>query len=58
MRDPYLYDDVNVLKNLAGIKDAELLRKAEADITEDLVTLMWANEQFDPNHPDTYFEKV
>ena len=33
MRDPYLYDDVNVLKNLAFIKDAELLRKAEADIT-------------------------
>jgi len=26
--------------------------------TEDLVTLMWANEQFDPNHPDTYFEPV
>lgn len=26
--------------------------------TEDLVTLMWANEQFDPAHPDTYFEKV
>ena len=26
--------------------------------TQDLVTLMWANEQFDPNHPDTYFEKV
>lgn len=26
--------------------------------TEDLVTLMWANEQFDSNHPDTYFEKV
>ena len=26
--------------------------------TEDLVTVMWANEQFDPNHPDTYFEKV
>lgn len=25
---------------------------------ENLVTLMWANEQFDPNHPDTYFEKV
>lgn len=33
MRDPYLYDDVNVIKNLADIKDAELLRKAEADIT-------------------------
>ena len=25
---------------------------------EDLVTLMWANEQFDPNHPDTFFEPV
>ncbi len=26
--------------------------------TEDLVTLMWANEQFDSAHPDTFFEKV
>ena len=26
--------------------------------TENLVTLMWANEQFDPNHPDTFFEPV
>lgn len=26
--------------------------------TEDLVTLMWANEPFDPNRPDTYFEEV
>ncbi len=26
--------------------------------TENLVTLMWANEQFDPNHPDTFGEKV
>lgn len=26
--------------------------------TEDLVTLMWANEQFNPNRPDTYFEEV
>ena len=26
--------------------------------TEDLVTVMWANEAFDPNKPDTYFEKV
>lgn len=24
--------------------------------TQDLVTLMWANEQFDPNKPDTYYE--
>lgn len=26
--------------------------------TENLVTVMWANEQFDPNHPDTFFEVV
>lgn len=26
--------------------------------TEDLVTVMWANESFDPNHPDTFFEEV
>ena len=26
--------------------------------TQDLVTVMWANEPFDPNHPDTFGEKV
>ena len=26
--------------------------------SEKLVTLMWANEQFDPNHPDTYYCEV
>lgn len=26
--------------------------------TENLVTMMWANEQFDPNHPDTFDEPV
>ena len=26
--------------------------------TEDLVTLMWANERFDPAHPDTFFLEV
>lgn len=26
--------------------------------TENLVTVMWANEQFDVNKPDTFFEKV
>lgn len=26
--------------------------------TEDLVTVMWANESFDPNRPDTYFDPV
>lgn len=26
--------------------------------TQNLVTVMWANEIFDPNHPDTFFEMV
>ena len=26
--------------------------------TEDLVTVMWANEPFDPDHPDTFGEIV
>ena len=26
--------------------------------TEDLVTVMWANESFDPNCPDTFYEEV
>ena len=26
--------------------------------TENLVTVMWANEQFDPQNPDTYYEEV
>lgn len=26
--------------------------------TEDLVTFMWANEAFDPERPDTYYEEV
>ena len=26
--------------------------------TENLVTVMWANEQFDPSKPDTFFEVV
>ena len=33
MLDPYLFDDCHVLKNLLKIKDADLLERAEADIT-------------------------
>lgn len=33
MRDPYLYEDVDVLKNKLGIKDPEKLENAEAAIT-------------------------
>jgi cell filamentation protein len=33
MRDPYLYEDVPVLRNLLNIKDTDVLERAEADIT-------------------------
>jgi len=33
MRDPYLYEDEPVLKNLLGIKNVDDLERAEADIT-------------------------
>ena len=33
MRDPYLYDNTDVLKNLLDIKDSKILEQAEADIT-------------------------
>ena len=44
MRDPYLYEDVAVLKNRANIKDYELLRKAEADITNLAMTAIYERE--------------
>ncbi len=52
MRDPYLYDDVDVLKNLANIKDAELLRTAEADITNLAMTAIY-NKKYDKFGADT-----
>ena len=42
MRDPYLYNDVDVLKNLGGIKNAEELRKAEGDITKYTMATVYA----------------
>lgn len=44
MRDPYLYDDADVLKNRANIRDQELLRKAEADITNLAMSAIYEQE--------------
>ncbi len=41
IRDPYLFEEVDVLKNRANIKDEELLRKAEADITNLAMTAIY-----------------
>ena len=32
--------------------------KKALDAYENLVTVLYCNEVFDPNHPDTFFEKV
>jgi len=45
------------------IKAVQMLPGYTHEITnlsdsEDLVTVMWANELFDPAHPDTFFEEI
>ena len=46
MRDPYLYEDVDVLINLGNIKDAETLRQAEADVTGYTMVALY-HQEFD-----------
>ena len=53
MRDPYLYDDANVLINRAGIKDPALLRKAEADITNLAMTAIY-EQKYEKFNTDTF----
>ena len=52
MRDPYLYDDADVLKNRANIKDSALLRKAEADITNLAMSALY-ERKYDKFNTDT-----
>ena len=47
-------DKIEVVEMLPGYTH-NIINLSE---TEDLVTFMWANEAFDPNRPDTYFEEV
>ena len=41
MRDPYLFDDIDVLKNRANIRNNALLHTAEADITNLAMTAIY-----------------
>lgn len=43
-RDPYLYEDVPVLKNLPGIKNSEELKKVEGDLTRMSMAIVYAKE--------------
>ena len=46
MRDPYLYEDTDVLINLGNIKNPEVLKLAEADVTGYTMTALY-NTVFD-----------
>ena len=43
MKDPYLYDDADVLRNLGNIRDAEELRRAEGEVTRHTMTMVYAH---------------
>ncbi len=47
-------DDIRAIHMLPGYTH-NIINLSE---TDNLVTVMWANEQFDPQHPDTFYEKV
>lgn len=55
MRDPYLYNDVDVLKNSFEIKDQNLLRKLEADTSNLAMTSLY-NQKFDKYDVETLQE--
>jgi len=44
MRDPYLYDDVDILRNLGNIRDADELRRAEGDVTKYTMLTVYAQK--------------
>ena len=43
-RDPYLYEDAPVLKNLPGIKNSEELKRVEGDLTRMSMGIVYARE--------------
>lgn len=47
-------DDIKAVQMIPGYTH-EIINLSD---TEDLVTVMWANEPFDPQRPDTFFEPI
>ena len=43
-KDPYLYEDVPVLKNIPGVKDSEELKRIEGDLTRMSMGVVYARE--------------
>ena len=55
MKDPYLYEDVPVLKNMGNIKNADELKNAEGDITKFTMPTVYA-QKFTRFNTDTICE--
>ena len=51
-------DGITAASKIREISNAPIIFLTAKSETEDLVTLMWANECFDPDHPDTFYEQV
>jgi len=43
VRDPYLYADVNILRNLGDLRDKEKLRQAEGDVTRHTIATVYTH---------------
>lgn len=43
-KDPYLYEDVPVLRNIPGVKDSDSLKRIEGDITKMTMGIAYAQE--------------
>jgi cell filamentation protein len=52
LRDPYLYEDAAVLRNLGNIKDAAELKQAESDITKHSLSMVYGR-RFDKFNTNT-----
>ena len=44
MRDPYLYDDLDILRNLGNIRNSDKLRQAEGDVTKHTMAMVYAQK--------------
>ncbi len=44
LKDPYLYEDVPVLKNIPGVKNSEELKRIEGDLTSMSMAVVYARE--------------
>ena len=53
LKDPEVYMDA--VGDDLGATMGNIINLSQ---TDDLVTVMWCNECFDPQRPDTFFEKV